>query len=145
MAAHADAAVKMFEGKCNCAQSVLYSYSKDLKFDPDLAVTIASGFGGGMGRKQEVCGAVTGGIMVLGLVHGKGKEDDGNRKEKIYSEVRAFIDAFVEVHGSVCCKDLLGGCSLIAKEGRERFIAEKLIEKCQEYVRTACDILDAQI
>ena len=125
MAAHADAAVKMFEGKCNCAQSVLYSYSKDLKFDPDLAVTIASGFGGGMGRKQEVCGAVTGGIMVsAGWSTEKVKKTTAIEKKRFIQKSGAFIDAFVEVHGSVCCKDLLGGCSLIAKEGRERFIAE---------------------
>lgn len=145
MAAHADLALKMFEGKCNCAQSVLYSYSKDLGPDPKMALAIASGFGGGLGRKQEVCGAVTGAIMVLGLVHGKGKEGDAKGKEKVYAEVRSFIDAFIKKHGSVCCKDLLDGCSLTTPEGRERFVAEKLIEKCREYVRTACDILEKQI
>ena len=59
------AAEKFSEGY-NCAQAVLYCFCDDLGFDKNTALKLATGFGGGMGRKEEVCGAVTGGIIVLG-------------------------------------------------------------------------------
>ncbi|MDD1749312.1 MAG: C-GCAxxG-C-C family protein [Methanothrix sp.] len=141
---HADTAVERFKEGFNCAQSVLYSYSETLDMDPDLALRIATGFGGGMGRKQEVCGAVSGGILVLGLLHGRGKHDGKERVEKTYAEVRDFIDAFIGVHGTICCRELLSGCSLLTEEGRKRFVTDGLIKQCREYIRTVCDILDRQ-
>ena len=59
-------AVSKFVAGYNCAQSVFYAFSDDLKIDQDTGLKIACGFGAGMGRQGEVCGAVTGGIMVLG-------------------------------------------------------------------------------
>ena len=59
-------AVSKFAEGYNCAQSVLFSFCDDLGMDKDKALKIACGFGAGMGRKEEVCGAVTGGIMVIG-------------------------------------------------------------------------------
>ncbi|NTU86942.1 MAG: C_GCAxxG_C_C family protein, partial [Chlorobiaceae bacterium] len=59
-------AVSIFSEGYNCAQSVLFSFSDDLGIAGDTALKIASGFGGGIGRMQEVCGAVTGGVMVIG-------------------------------------------------------------------------------
>jgi len=141
---HADTAWKKFRGGYNCAQSVLYSYSETLDVDPDLALRIATGFGGGMGRKQEVCGAVTGGIMVLGLLHGRGENEGKERVDKTYLEVRNLIDSFTMVHGTLCCRDLLSGCSLLTEEGRKRFIEDGLVKRCLGYVRTVCDILDKQ-
>jgi C_GCAxxG_C_C family probable redox protein len=143
--AHADTAVKKFKEGFNCAQSVLYSYAKELGMDPDLALRIANGFGGGMGRKQEVCGAVSGGILALGLKYGRGEQDGKERQEKTYAEVRELIDAFIKEHRTVCCKDLLSGCSLLTEEGRKQFMADNLIERCNEYVRTVCEILDERI
>ncbi len=97
-----------------------------------------------MGRKQEVCGAVTGGIMVLGLLHGRGENDGKERVEKTYLEVRNLIDSFILAHGTICCEDLLSGCSLLTEEGRKRFIEDGLAERCLGYVRTVCAILDKQ-
>jgi C_GCAxxG_C_C family probable redox protein len=145
MTVHADAALSIFPEKANCAQSVLYSYAPELNLDPNLALAIASGFGGGMGRKQEVCGAVSGGIMVLGIVYSKGEWLEGDHKDKIYAEVQAFIGSFIKKHGTICCRDLLNGCSLLTPEGRQRFHDEDLLEQCREYVRTACEILDERI
>jgi C_GCAxxG_C_C family probable redox protein len=139
---HAEMAVDKFEKGFNCAQSVFYGYAEELHMDPDLALRIANGFGGGMGRKQEVCGAVSGGILVLGLLHGRGEHDGKEQGEKTYSEVRDLIDSFVKEHGTVCCRDLLSGCSLLTEEGRKQFAADELIKRCHQYVRTVCGILD---
>ena len=60
-------AIRSFKSGLNCAQAVLTSYSDELKFDNNMALSVACGFGGGMGRLQETCGAVTGSFMVLGI------------------------------------------------------------------------------
>ncbi len=142
---HAEMAVEKFKSGYNCAQSVLYSYAEALDIDTDLALRIANGFGGGMGRKQEVCGAVSGGILVLGLLYGRGEHDEKERGEKTYAEVRNLIDEFIKERGTICCKELLSGCSLLTEEGRKQFAADGLIERCHGYVRTICAILDKHI
>jgi C_GCAxxG_C_C family probable redox protein len=55
-----DKAIGLFKSGLNCAQSVLTAYAEELDFDKNLALSISCGFGGGMGRLQETCGAVTG-------------------------------------------------------------------------------------
>jgi len=56
----------------NCSQAVLHAFRDEAGLDEDLALKIATGLGAGKGRKREVCGAVTGGIVVLGLHHPRG-------------------------------------------------------------------------
>jgi C_GCAxxG_C_C family probable redox protein len=140
---HSEKAVEKFKSGFNCAQSVLWSYAQELHFDPDLALKIANGFGAGMGRKQEVCGAVNGAIIVIGLWYGRGEHDGMDRHEKTYTMVQKLIDAFVKKCGNVNCRELLGGCSLLTEEGRRRFHDEGLREKCSEYVAIVCGILDS--
>jgi C_GCAxxG_C_C family probable redox protein len=139
---HAEKAMEKFMGGFNCAQSVLHAYAPELHFDPDLALRIANGFGAGMGRKQEVCGAVSGAIMVIGLLYGRGEHDGAERTEKTYATVRNLIDAFTEKYGSISCKQLLEDCSLVTEEGRRRFHDEQLKEKCRGFVGAICGILD---
>ena len=95
-----------------------------------------------MGRKQEVCGAVSGAIMVLGLLYGRGQGDDRSKAEQTYRLVRQFIDAFEKVHGTIICRELLPGCCLATEEGQKIFRDNGLIEKCHEFVKTACRTLD---
>ncbi len=139
---HAEKAVEKFKSGFNCSQSVLYSHAQELHLDPDTALRIANGFGAGMGRKQEVCGAVSGGVMVLGLLYGRGEHDGRERHENTYSLVQKLFDAFIKKYGTVNCKQLLSGCSLLTEEGRRRFHDGGLHEKCHEYAAAVCDILD---
>ena len=60
-------AVDLFENKYNCAQSVLTAFGPQFELEPEITLKIACGFGAGMGRLQETCGAVTGAFMVIGL------------------------------------------------------------------------------
>lgn len=62
-----DKAIQSFQSGMNCAQAVVTAYADRLKFDPDLAAGLSCGFGGGMGRLQQTCGALTGAFMVLGI------------------------------------------------------------------------------
>jgi C_GCAxxG_C_C family probable redox protein len=135
-------AIKKFTDGYNCAQSVLFSYSDKAGITDELALKAGCGFGAGMGRKQEVCGAVTGGVLALGLMYGRGENEDQQKLEFTYAKVRELIDRFNEMHETVSCRELLGGCELLTPEGRQRFISENLKAKCCDYVGDVVKILD---
>lgn len=140
-----ETAVNKFREGYNCAQSVLFSFADRLNISADMALRIANGFGAGMGRKQEVCGAVSGGILVLNLLYGRGENDDKEKQEFTYSMVRDFIDAFESRFNTVICRSLLDGCKLLTPEGQGRFKSENMIEKCYKYVDYSVGILEELI
>ena len=136
------AAAKFMEGY-NCAQSVLYSFCNDLQIDTNTALKIACGFGAGMGRKEEICGAVTGGIIVLGLKFGRGKNDGQTATELTYTKTRELIERFSEKHGIIICRKLLNGCELTTAEGQKYFKDNNLLSKiCVPCVQTVVEILE---
>ncbi len=135
------AADKFAEGY-NCAQSVVFAFCDECGIGEDAALKVACGFGGGMGRKQEVCGALAGGIMVLGLRRGRGTQEGRPVTEDLYQKIREFMDAFVVQNGSYLCRDLLSGCDLSTAEGRRRLKEDGLHEKvCGPCVRSAAELL----
>lgn len=91
----------------NCAQAVVGAYIDLFNMDMDQAMTIAYGFGGGVGMTREICGTLTGGAMVLGLKYGKG-EADLKQKKFVNEKVAALCKEFEQAHGSVVCGELLG-------------------------------------
>jgi C_GCAxxG_C_C family probable redox protein len=94
---HGKIAEEKFRSGYNCSQSVLFAFSNELNIDSDTALKISNGFGGGMGRKQEVCGAVSGAIMALGILYGRGEKDGPDKQETTYLKVRELIDSFKEI------------------------------------------------
>ncbi len=125
--------IQFFRSGSNCAQSVLSSYSDDLKIDNTLAMSISCGFGGGMGRLQRTCGAVTGAFMVLGVLNSQKYTVDKERKEQTNVMVQKFADKFISIHGSLDCKTLINS-DLNTEEGRqlarENNVFEEVCEKC---------------
>jgi C_GCAxxG_C_C family probable redox protein len=83
---------------------VLDAFRDEAGLDEDLALKIATGSGVGMGRKQEVCGAVTGGILVLGLRYGRGNTGDHLATDLTYLRTRELMDRFTAQHGSYLCR-----------------------------------------
>jgi len=98
----------MFIGGFNCSQAVFSTYGKDGGIDRETALKIAGPFGGGMGRLGEVCGAVTGALMAIGLEHGIVDAEDGDTRERCYGLVNEFASRFREKHGSIICRELIG-------------------------------------
>lgn len=136
------AETKLLEGY-NCAQSVFYSFCDDLNFGKNSAMKLTCGFGAGMGRKEEVCGAVSGGIMVIGMKYGRGKNQDRTLTEKTYQKTRELMDKFSEKHGSFICRKLLQGCDLTTKEGQKEFKEKDLLHKvCKSCVTSAVEIIE---
>ncbi len=135
-------ATEKFGQSYNCAQSVLYAFCEDLHLDPEVALKLACSFGGGMARKQEVCGAVSGGLMVLGLKYGRGANDDRRVTEATYTKARDLMNRFEEKHGSYLCRHLIEGCDLMTEEGQKTFKEKGFQKMCTEYVQAVVGILE---
>ena len=143
MSIRSEIATTRFLSGYNCAQAVLDAFRDETGLDEDLALKIATGLGAGMGRKQEVCGAVTGGILVLGLRHGRGTTDDHSATERAYLRTRELMDRFAAKHGSCLCRQLLQGYDLATQEGLQRAKADDIINKvCRPCVQTVVEILE---
>jgi len=139
----ADLAVKYFESY-NCAQSTLAAYAEDFGIKKETALQLSVGFGGGIGRLQETCGAVSAAVMLLGLASGF-KEEDGRPKiNEVYERVRSFVADFEHEKKTIKCRDLLN-CDLSTEEGQKHFKDNNLKEDCRGYVRLCCELLDKYI
>lgn len=139
---HDIAVAKFLEGY-NCAQAVFYSFCDDLRFEKNIALKMACGFGAGMGRKEEVCGAVTGGIIVIGAKYGRGEMDDRTATELTYTKTRELMDQFSKKHGTFICRKLLNDCELTTEEGQKYFKGNDLLNKiCTPCVQSVVEILE---
>lgn len=96
-----------FEKQFNCAQSVFAPYAQKFGLDLDTAMKIATPFGGGMGHAGQICGAVSGGLMAIGLFKGIATYDR-EKKYACYEIAKEFQDRFLEIYGDITCPGLLG-------------------------------------
>jgi C_GCAxxG_C_C family probable redox protein len=131
-------ALARFSQGFSCSQSVFSAFAAQFGIAEDLALKIASPFGGGVARQGEVCGAVTGALMVIALKHGTITPE---KKEEIYKISQEFIHRFEEKHGSIVCRKLVGYDISISEEfqqAREKKVFEK---NCPALVKDAADIV----
>jgi C_GCAxxG_C_C family probable redox protein len=143
MSTRGDIAVSKFLEGYNCTQSIVYAFADIFGIEKNLALKIACGFGAGMGRKGEVCGAVSGGIMVIGLKYGRGEKDDRKVTDATYQKVRELLDSFADKQGTFICRKLLDGCELTTEEGQKQFKDRDYLHKiCKPCVCNVADILD---
>lgn len=91
----------------NCAQSVAMAFSDTVNLDPLTLARMASPFGGGIGRLRETCGAVSGMLLIYGILYGYDTSDDDLRKGQVYTDVQALVEKFRSQTGSMVCRELL--------------------------------------
>lgn len=101
-------AKELFESGYNCSQAVLLAFADKFGMDFQTAQKISATFGGGMGRMREVCGAVSGMLMVLGLATNEYAPSDTAKKAEQYKAVQQLANEFRKKNGSIICRDLLG-------------------------------------
>ncbi len=92
--------------------------SQKLNITNALIPRIATPFAGGMGRSGEVCGAVVGGIMSIGLLHGR--DDSAQSVDEAMGLTRRFIAEFNLEMGNITCRDLTG-MDLSTAEGLQAY------------------------
>jgi C_GCAxxG_C_C family probable redox protein len=132
-------ALDLFNNGFSCSQAVVATYCEQYGLDTEMALKISSGFGGGMGRLGETCGAVSGALMLIGLKYGKVLKDDNLSKEKTYELVQEFSKRFIARNKFIRCKELLG-VDLIT--GDKSIVAERVKTVCPKMVRDASEIIE---
>lgn len=104
---HSEQAARLFLEGYNCAQAVAVAFCDVTGLTPALSARLASSFGGGMGRMREVCGAVSGMLMVAGVLYGYDGQDDPQAKKAHYQLVQQLAGQFREQVGSIICREIL--------------------------------------
>lgn len=136
---------ELFKSGYNCSQSVFGAYAEFFGIDFETAMKLSSSFGGGMGRLREVCGAVSGMFMVLGLAKGYCSNDYDSKKEH-YKRVQELAHEFETINGSIVCRELLGLDRKKDVPTPEKRTDEYYKKRpCEELVADACKILDKYI
>jgi C_GCAxxG_C_C family probable redox protein len=133
-------ASKRFLEGYNCAQSVLLTMFEYWNGKNVLIPKIATGFGGGIGRRGSVCGALTGGVMAIGTRFGT-NVPSAEKRQQSYKLSQALYRQFELRHGSVFCRELIH-YDLSNPEELEKARKTKVFEeRCTSYVRTAIEVL----
>ena len=126
---------ELFMSGMNCAQAVFCAFAPKYSIEESQAAKISCALGGGVGRMREVCGAVTGAGLALGLRHG---ED----KAVVYPYMQEFCERFKKECGSIVCRELLRGTSATAGGSPEARTSEYYSKRpCSEIVKLAASIL----
>jgi C_GCAxxG_C_C family probable redox protein len=100
-------AKRLFANGYNCAQSVLGAFCDDYGLDKKTALKLSNGLGGGI-RNGEVCGAVSGAVLAIGLKYGFYIEKDIEQKNLCNKKAIDFVNAFRKENGAILCRELLG-------------------------------------
>ena len=137
-----DESDKVYHSGFNCSQAVFVPFAKAHGLSEEIGFRIASSFGGGMGKMQETCGAVTGAFMAIGLKHGFTKGDDNVQKEMVLARTKEFVARFRKEFGTLLCKELLG-CDLNTAEGqkfhKDQNQRELICTKCVKFAASVVE------
>ncbi|MGM9935351.1 C-GCAxxG-C-C family protein [uncultured Clostridium sp.] len=104
----ANDAEELFRGGFFCSEALISSIRSNFELDiPEEIISMASGFPVGIGRSKCICGAVSGGVMALGLFFGRTKQGDP-KVEKNLELSKELHDWFKSSNGknSLCCRVL---------------------------------------
>jgi C_GCAxxG_C_C family probable redox protein len=137
-----DDALASFMGGFTCSSAIFSTFSKEMGLDPSVAKKVACGFGAGISKTGNICGAVSGAVLVIGLKYGKESTDDTEATDRTRALVREFIKEFTEKNGSVNCTELLGFNLHDPGEYTQARESGLFISKCPELVRDAVIILE---
>lgn len=142
MSIKSENASKLFSIGYNCSQAVSCVFAEDYGISSDEILKISCGFGGGM-RNCEVCGAVTGAIMVIGMKYGNGKDYSPENKSLCYQKTVEFTKKFTERNKSIICRELLG-IDIFKDNGMEKAQERNLFNTtCVKMITDAVELFEA--
>ncbi|MCM1529641.1 MAG: C-GCAxxG-C-C family protein [Alistipes sp.] len=143
---HAEEACRLFAEGRNCAQAVFAAFSDVTGMDYEAALRLSSSFGGGMGRLRQTCGTCSAMFMVAGMLYGYSSRNDIEEKTEHYRRIQQLAGEFKEIHGTICCMELLKNLKVntdpVPEQRTEQYYK---VRPCIKFVRTAAEILDKYI
>jgi C_GCAxxG_C_C family probable redox protein len=131
-------AQERFEQKFNCSQSVFSAFAPKFGIPVEIALKLASPFGGGTAHQGHVCGAVTGALMVLGLRRGNATSET---KAETYRLAEEYIKRFQELHGSILCRELTGYDISKPDEFQKARESRVFYDTCPGLVKNAAELV----
>ena len=137
-------AAQLFLDGYNCAQAITVAFSDVTGLDKDFSARMASSFGGGMGRMREVCGAVSGMLMVAGILYGYDANGNDAAKKAHYTLVQELAGQFREKAGSIVCREILKNppSDPVPSPRTEEYYQQR---PCVRMVYTAANVLEQYI
>lgn len=139
-------ATRYFRNHFNCSQSVFTVFRTECGLTEEQCLKSACAFGGGMGRQQLICGALTGAMMAIGMKYGKAMGDPEEKKVETYAKTRELFAEFENIHGSSNCRELLKGFNMNDPDDHKRIIELRLFDTlCEKYVADAVTITEKLI
>jgi len=139
-----DYAVQLFEQGYNCSQSVFMAFADKFGVDKALAASLSTSFGGGIGRLREMCGAVSGGALLLGLKYPHLNPADMHTKNANYHIVQDFALEFKKQIGSYNCDDILDIFSELPETNTEQ-TDSSVVNPCVKCVKVAAELIAAKL
>ena len=130
----------LFKSGIYCAESTLQAVAEAHELMDSSIPRIATGFCGGISRTDGMCGALSGGIMALGLLTGRSRPQDS--KNLCYALVHELVKRFCKEFDSTRCTDLLKS-DISTKEGSRYFLEKNLMENvCSVVTRRAAGLVE---
>lgn len=144
MRTKAETAEELFRNGYNCAQSVAGAFCEEIGIDFNTVVRMVSGFGGGIGRTREVCGAISGMTFVIGNLIGYDDPKDTELKKELYAVIQNLCKKFKDTTGFVVCRELLSKKDAAddSPQPAERTTEYYRQRGCAGYVACAAGILE---
>lgn len=143
-------AMQSFLDGYNCSQCMILAFEDVIRehadIDIEMALKIASPFGGGMGRLREVCGSVSGMFMILGYIKGYNEPGDYEGKKELYAHIQELAKRYEAANGSIICRELLG-LDVKRQDATPEKRTEEYYKKrpCTEKIGSAAEILEEYI
>lgn len=126
-----DRAVQNFKSGFSCSESVVKAAIDEGLLPPEFLPS-ATSFSGGMGSGC-LCGAIAGSQIVIGYLHGKGKD------EKARGMAKKFIEEFKKNHKGTCCRVLTAGFDFHSPERKAHCV--NMVYDCSKILE---EILEAE-
>ena len=142
MSKQGDAAYAWFLKGYNCSQSVVAAFAPQLGLTEEMALRLSAGFGAGIGRMREVCGAFCGVVTVLSMVYAD--PADPKDKSRMYALVQQAAEQYRSRNGgSIICRELLAKAGAAPAGGtaaEERTADYYKKRPCPELCRISADL-----
>ncbi|MHA1925359.1 MAG: C-GCAxxG-C-C family protein [Candidatus Thorarchaeota archaeon] len=136
-----DNALARFKDDYNCAQAVFVSFLEHKGLSFKEAVDLATGLGGGVALQGKTCGAVTGGVLSIGVLTGQTISNLGKSKHETYRVAMRFLNRFRKKFSSQMCNDLTGIDMTDQKQLQAALDDGHLKKTCPKFVEGALNIL----